>query len=680
MKPFPPYNIHHIHLDNSLTMPVIDAKEKGNYLVFWWKDIGLGQFFIEPGTQLSASEYYPQLVNAIRPAIAFYLLYTDIPDSNWDNWLINNHYEDFFGWMEILLAKYLVVKPPASVPVSVIICTRNRAAHLHQCLTTLKGLACLAEEIIVVDNAPTDDSTENTVKKFDGVKYVKEPKAGLDIARNTGILNTTLSVIAYVDDDVQIHPLWAYNVWKTFQNPAIFAMTGLVIAAELETEAQLIFEKHWSFNRGYADKIYDSEYYKSTLEGGPPVWEIGAGANMAFRKSVFEKTGMFNEMLDAGAAGCNGDSEMWFRVLAAGYTIHYNPRAVVYHEHRKDLKGLKKQIFYYMRGFTTAALIQQNLEPESGYNNRLKGLSRYYRSLVKRGFPFYRFQYRTLWNEINGVISGLAFFYKNQQRIFSASPKLTAEDNDNAPLVSVIIPCYNHAEYLLNALESIRQQDYKPIEIVVVDDGSTDDTKEVLKDINGVKYIYQENQGLSAARNTGIKNSCGKFLVFLDADDWLLPGSIGFNVSYLLWNDALAFVSGAYEKVFVENGESLEVSREVKDDHFLHLLKVNYIGMCATVMYRRWVFDHFLFDETLRACEDYDLYLKIARDFLVAHHQHKIAAYRIHNANMSHNTPVMLNSALQVLEQQKGNLQTPAEERAFERGVNFFKEHYGALT
>jgi cellulose synthase/poly-beta-1,6-N-acetylglucosamine synthase-like glycosyltransferase len=231
-------------------------------------------------------------------------------------------------------------------------------------------------------------------------------------------LNTTLPVIAFVDDDVFVHPLWVYRVWETFQNPDIAAMTGLVIAAGLDTEAQLIFEKHWSFNRGYSDKIYDSNFFKSTLSKGPPVWGIGAGANMAFRKMIFEKAGYFNELLDAGAAGCNGDSEMWFRILLKGYTIYYNPRAVVHHEHRKEIKALKKQIFYYMRGFTAAALTQQKQAPESGYTQKLKNFSRHYGVLLIKQFPHYRFQYKTSQAEIRGILSGLIFYRKHRNHLF----------------------------------------------------------------------------------------------------------------------------------------------------------------------------------------------------------------------------------------------------------------------
>lgn len=677
MKPFPPYTIHHIYLNTTLAMPALDIEEKGNYLVFWWKDIALGQFFIEPNQKLSKNEYYEQLVAAIKPTIIFYWQDTSITGGEWEYWLTQQMSGDFYGWMDVLLSKFITAKIPPVVPVSVIICTRNRAAHLQQCLTTLKKLACLAAEIVVVDNAPVDDSTKNVAESFEDVKYIKEPRAGLDIARNTGILNTKFPIIAYVDDDVHVHSFWAYHVWKTFKNPSIGAMTGLVFASELATEAQLIFEKHWSFNRGYVDKMHDDNYFKSTLSTGPPVWEIGAGANMAFRKSVFNKTGLFNELLDAGAAGCNGDSEMWFRVLSAGYAIYYNPRAVVYHDHRKELKGLKKQIFYYMRGFTTAALIQQKLQPEAGYvKYKLRWFPSHYRNLIIKGFPYYRFRFRTLWNEITGMISGFIFFYNNRNHILTSVPYTS---NDIAPLVSVIIPSYNHGHYLMDALKSIWQQKYATIEIIVVDDGSTDNTQEIIKGAEGVKYIYQKNQGLSAARNTGIKNSNGEYLIFLDADDWLLEGSIEYNLSGLVWNDALAFVSGSHEKIFADNGEILDVANEVNEDHYMHLLQGNYIGMHGAVMYRRWVFDYFMFDETLKACEDYDLYLKITRKFPVLNHLKKIAAYRIHNTNMSGNIQLMLSNVLKVLERQKESLQTAEEQEAYENGRKIWEQYYSSF-
>ena len=246
----------------------------------------------------------------------------------------------------------------------------------------------------------------------------------------------------------------------------------------------------------------------------------------------------------------------------------------------------------------------------------------------------------------------------------------------SVPLVSFIIPSYNYGRYLKDAVNSVRMQEYPATEIIVVDDGSTDDTQEVLKEIDGIKNIYQKNQGLSAALNTGIKNSSGDFLVFLDADDWILPESIKTNAGYLRENNELAFVSGAYERVIIESRRTTEGYKEVSANHYLQMLKGNYIGMHSTVMYRRWVFDEFLFDVNLRACEDYDLFLNVTRKFPVLHHAQKIAAYRIHTANMSGNSPMMLSTALQVLERQVKNLSTPEEKAAYKDGQTFWTNYY----
>ena len=89
-----------------------------------------------------------------------------------------------------------------------------------------------------------------------------------------------------------------------------------------------------------------------------PVWKIGAGANMAFRRQVFEYIGLFDERLGAGASGCSEDSEVWYRILAKGWSCRYEPTAVVYHHHRRELKRLKQLLHLYMRGHVTALLVQ----------------------------------------------------------------------------------------------------------------------------------------------------------------------------------------------------------------------------------------------------------------------------------------------------------------------------------
>jgi glycosyltransferase involved in cell wall biosynthesis len=242
------------------------------------------------------------------------------------------------------------------------------------------------------------------------------------------------------------------------------------------------------------------------------------------------------------------------------------------------------------------------------------------------------------------------------------------------PLVSVIIPCYNHGKYLTKAIESILMQNYTHHEIIVVDDGSTDNTREVAQRYKSVKYIYQQNQGLSAARNIGIDNSNGSYLVFLDADDWLFREALSINLHYLNYRQEAAFVSGAFTDISMHYGR--QTKEHIGKDHYYHLLERNYIAMHATVMYRRWVFDSLRYDTSLKACEDYDIYLKVARDHPVIHHTKQIAVYNRHDGNMSGNYPMMLEYALIVLKRQKECLKDAAEIKFFERGLKFWIDHY----
>ena len=245
-----------------------------------------------------------------------------------------------------------------------------------------------------------------------------------------------------------------------------------------------------------------------------------------------------------------------------------------------------------------------------------------------------------------------------------------------SPLISVIIPCYNHGAYLAKALASIWLQDYPAFEVVLVDDGSTDMTKTVAQDHPWIKYVYQKNQGLPTARNTGVKHSCGQYLVFLDADDWLLPDALKTNAQVLQSNPNMAFVSGGHHKVFVAEGRIEECTQEVTRNHYENLLYGNYIGMPAVVMFHRWVFNYFTYDATLKAAEDYDLYLRVARLHSVAHHTHLVAAYRIHGSNMSSNIPLMLKTTLGVLTRQRKYLRNDLERLTYRKGMKNWKDYY----
>src|SRR6266478_7138747 len=160
----------------------------------------------------------------------------------------------------------------------------------------------------------------------------------------------------------------------------------------------------------------------------------------------------------------------------------------------------------------------------------------------------------------------------------SADGSLKSVLMPESDLVSVIIPCYNQAHFLHEAIDSVLAQTYSNREILVVDDGSSDATAAVARSYPHVRYVYQENAGPSAARNTGLKQTCGEYLVFLDADDRLLPEALEVGVDSLHQHPECAFASG-FCRLIVADGsllgkpEQLSVAR----DHYLEFLRANYI-------------------------------------------------------------------------------------------------------
>jgi GT2 family glycosyltransferase len=417
---------------------------------------------------------------------------------------------------------------------------------------------------------------------------------------------------------------------------------------------------------------------------------------MAFRREVFDLVGWFDERLDVGAAGCSGDSEFWYRILAEGWNCRYLPHIFVYHRHRESDTGLSKQLFYYMRGNVSALLVQYERYGNNGDHWRLyKGLPQYYWKRIKEQFalsrrkpspssPFHE-NFNTILTEIKGCLSGWRFYHS--AKIPPPSPiVIPAHDPlrreaviTQGTLVSVIIPSYNHAHYLGSAIQTVLDQTYKNTEIIVIDDGSTDHTPALCRQYEKLRYIRTERVGPSAARNIGVQYSRGDFLVFLDADDLLYPNAIELNLYYFGLYPDIAFVSGAHDRID-DQGNYLPGNEAIVrgGENFRFLLQGNYIAMEATVLYRRELFFRFHFDPRVKACEDYDLNLRIARHLPVFGHTTRLAAYRIHGDNRSKDKKMMLQSALAVLKQQEKGLLNDEEKAAWRLGMANWKAYYNA--
>lgn len=221
-----------------------------------------------------------------------------------------------------------------------------------------------------------------------------------------------------------------------------------------------------------------------------------------------------------------------------------------------------------------------------------------------------------------------------------------------AGLVSVVIPCYNQAHYLGEAIASALGQAYRPLEVVVVDDGATDSTFEVATAYIEVRCVRQANQGLAAARNAGLRAARGEYVVFLDADDRLLPGALEVGAAALDGHPGAAFAVGRHLRI-ASDGSPLPVSlrERVERDHYVSLVRRCWIAMPATVMYRRAPLEAVgAFDARLRCAEDYDLYLRLACRFPIVDHYAEVAEYRQHAGTISRNAARMLAATLDVLE------------------------------
>ncbi|KAA9013012.1 glycosyltransferase [Sphingobium limneticum] len=307
--------------------------------------------------------------------------------------------------------------PLSSLSASVVICTRDRPEELARCLASLPLQSFRPNEIVVVDNASRDGRTREVAIQA-GVVYVREDRPGLDFARNTGAKAATGDIIAYTDDDVLLHPRWLENLVAAFDAPEIGAVTGLVLPAELETQAQRQFESFWSFGQGYDRVDYPAADFALTSGAHVfPAWKVGAGASMAFRRSVFEKVGYFDERLDVGQAGCSGDSEYWYRLLANRIDCRYEPMAVAFHFHRRAMEGLSFQIYSYMRGHAAALMVQA--ERTGLVANRHRALwtmpKWYLGRLWRRARRGPALEDIFLRQEITGYAAGLYFYFRQKR-------------------------------------------------------------------------------------------------------------------------------------------------------------------------------------------------------------------------------------------------------------------------
>lgn len=179
-------------------------------------------------------------------------------------------------------------------------------------------------------------------------------------------------------------------------------------------------------------------------------------------------------------------------------------------------------------------------------------------------------------------------------------------------LISVVIPTFDRAHTIGRALDSVLNQSRKADEIIVIDDGSTDDTSSILENIRDIHVIHTENNGVSSARNSGIKSSGGNWIAFLDSDDEWMPQKLEKQISLIQSNSEIKLVHS--NEIWIRNGKRVNPQKKHEKsggDIFRKCLPLCLISPSSVLVHRDLLDEVGLFDENLPACEDYDLWLRI---------------------------------------------------------------------
>jgi glycosyltransferase involved in cell wall biosynthesis len=235
----------------------------------------------------------------------------------------------------------------------------------------------------------------------------------------------------------------------------------------------------------------------------------------------------------------------------------------------------------------------------------------------------------------------------------SNAPSTAKDAPDRLIRVSIIIPCYNHAHFVADAIDSAVKQSWPHCEVIVVDDGSTDGSGAVARRFHGVRVLRQDNKGLAAARNAGFRASSGDLIIFLDADDRLWPDAARTAVRVATANPGAAMVFGRCRVVNAAGAPDRTHLVTMREHHYEALLRDNCIWTPAMVAFRRNVLEEVgEFDESNSPAADYDLYLRISRAFPVLAHDATVVDYRQHAGNMSSDPVLMLDATLTVLDAQ----------------------------
>lgn len=325
----------------------------------------------------------------------------------------------------------VMVEPPM---ITVVVATRERPESLRTCLNALLALDYPNYEIVVVDNDPETAATAQLVIEGFGprVRYVREDRRGLASAHNRGLEEAQGEVVAFVDDDVIVDRHWLTAIAEGFaEDTNVGCVSGLILPAQLHTRAQLLLEQHGGFDKGFGLKVFDTDRNRPDDPLFPfTAGRLGSGANMAFNTEILRRLGGFDRAIGVGTIARGGDDLAAFFRVVLDHRVVYQPAAIVWHRHHREMTALRNQAFGYGVGlgaFLTSVLVHEPRTWAALLRRLPAGFSYAFSSTSERNQSRYNGWPTELTRlERRGLLSGPGAYAVSRWRAHRAGAKTTA--------------------------------------------------------------------------------------------------------------------------------------------------------------------------------------------------------------------------------------------------------------
>ncbi|WP_052002849.1 glycosyltransferase [Microvirga sp. BSC39] len=548
--------------------------------------------------------------------------------------------------------------PTCALPVNATIIVdhaNGQLSDLERCLLSLSEQRHQAVQIVVLDRSLNGADVE-AVAASAGAEYLSATLMGPCAAKNVSLGRARGEVIVFIDDRLVCHQNWLQNLLAAFDSTEIMAVAGLELPLAFGAEPHGIAGVSSQASRSFRRRDFSPEIITSIKESGVPIWEIGASSHIAFRAGIFQRT-KFDEALDQQASEFAGACDLWLRVALAGGTCRVEPTAAA----MKGMECLRRRVQSQVSGYIVA--LRANFQDSA----KLRLKRQLHRGLVSMYVRKLRSRLRgvtlsnvTAWDEVIGYVKGMLAQVRPNSLSRTELPKLASAGKHLAPvdepLVSVVIPAYNAAATIEATLTSVRCQTYRQLEILVVDDGSTDQTSELVerhaRDDPRIRLIYQENQGLAAARNRAISLARGELIAPVDADDLCHPKKFERQVAAFRKSGSVCGLVYGWS-VSIDEFDNIESGAwpYFFEGYVLkQLLAHNFVGngssplMTRAAVDRCGGYDTNMKEVGAHRCEDLKLYLSIAEHFDFAVVPAPLTGYRVTEGNLSSDIDEMIRS------------------------------------